>query len=123
MSLAELILLSLASWRLASLLVNEDGPGAIFAKLRYRAGIRYVVRQGANGQPDAARTAAGWLAEGLTCLWCVSVWCAAGLVLIGLMLHGLGAGWLYDAGVLVLAASAGAIAMQNAYEWMKHDTK
>src|SRR5512145_991088 len=85
-----LVLTALAAWRLAHLLVYEDGPGAVFARLRYRAGLRYVVRQGADGKPEATRTAANWLAEGLTCVWCVSVWTATGLVVLGELLQVLG---------------------------------
>jgi hypothetical protein len=40
MSLSDVIILALAAWRVASLLVNEDGPGAVFSRLRYAAGIR-----------------------------------------------------------------------------------
>jgi hypothetical protein len=65
--------------------------------------------QGPEGRPSATRTAQGWLAEGLTCVWCVSMWTAATLVGAGLALRAIGASWLYDAGVLILAASAGAI--------------
>ena len=75
-------LTALAAWRVASLLVNEDGPGAMFARLRRWAGINYVVRQNAAGQPEAMRVTRGWLAEGLTCVWCVSVWAAAFFVLL-----------------------------------------
>lgn len=66
----------LACWRIASLLVNEDGPWSVFSRLRYKAGIRSVVRQDAQGRPAVSRTANNALAEGLTCVWCVSLWIA-----------------------------------------------
>lgn len=65
----DLILASLATWRLASLIANEDGPFEIFALLRYRLGVRY--------DPHSRRYGTNALARGLVCLWCVSVWLAA----------------------------------------------
>jgi len=73
------LLTALAAWRLAYLLVEEDGPGAVFARLRYRAGVRVVPAQTADGQLTTARIAQTSLAQGLTCVWCVSVWTAGGL--------------------------------------------
>ncbi len=48
----EFILLSLATWRITSLLTEEDGPGDIFIKLR------------AVLKPIGV----------LECFWCASVW-------------------------------------------------
>ncbi len=73
------LMTALAAWRLAHLLVNEDGPGAVFARLRYRAGVRVVPAQTADGQLMTARVAQTSLAQGLTCVWCVSLWTAGGL--------------------------------------------
>jgi hypothetical protein len=71
----------LASWRLANLLVNEDGPFAVFARLRYAAGIRPLpvmsMEEMGGGELQARTFAMNTLAEGLTCVWCVSVWTAA----------------------------------------------
>lgn len=77
----DLISLGLAAWRLAYMLVHEDGPLAMFSRLRYAAGVRAVVRRDHTGAPQAARVAMGPLAELLTCAWCVSVW-TAGLLAI-----------------------------------------
>lgn len=107
--LTDFVILTLATWRLASLLVYEDGPAAIFSRLRHAAGLRYVVRQGADGQPEAARVASNWVAEGLTCAWCVGVWCAVLLVLGRMVTAAVGIGWLYDIPAVMLAASAGAV--------------
>lgn len=106
--MTDVIILALAAWRIASLLVNEDGPGAVFARLRYAAGIRYVVRQGVDG-PEPTRTASNWLAEGLTCTWCVSIWCVCGLTLLRLALMAFGIVSVYNAIALIFAASAGAV--------------
>lgn len=60
------ILLALATWRVSSLLVHEDGPFEMFLRLRYAAGIRYDDLS----QPYATT----FLGELLLCLWCASVW-------------------------------------------------
>lgn len=116
MSFLTLALTALAAWRLASLLVNEDGPGAVFARLRLRAGISYVVRQNGDGQPEAMRVAKGWLAEGLTCVWCVSVWAAAGFVLLGLIPY---ANAVVNVLRDVLAVSALAILLHESLERLR----
>lgn len=101
---------ALAAWRLASLLVNEDGPGAVFARLRHKAGVRSVVTRDGQGNPTASRAALTPVAEGLTCVWCVSVWAAALLALPLAPVRILR---------LVLAASAGAIVAHEALERMR----
>lgn len=101
---------ALAAWRLASLLVNEDGPGAVFARLRHKAGVRSVVTRDGQGNPTASRAALTPVAEGLTCVWCVSVWTAALLALPLAPVRALR---------LVLAASAGAIMAHEALERMR----
>ena len=63
------LLLALATWRIAHLLAYEDGPAHLFERLRVRAGVRYDE----HSQPYPATN----LAEGLTCLWCNSVWVGA----------------------------------------------
>lgn len=101
---------ALAAWRLASLLVNEDGPGAVFARLRHKAGVRSVVTRDGQGNPTASRAALTPVAEGLTCVWCVSVWTAALLALPLAPVRTMR---------LVLAASAGAIVAHEALERMR----
>ena len=109
-------LTALAAWRVASLLVNEDGPGAVFARLRRRAGINYVVRQNGQGQPEAMQVARGWLAEGLTCVWCVSVWAAAFFVLCSFIPY---ASAIVNVFRDVLAVSAGAILLHECLERLR----
>ena len=72
------VVLALATWRLASLLAHEDGPLEMFGYLRSRLGVRYdkhSIPYGGN-----------WLAKGVICVWCCSVWFGvflAGLYSIG----------------------------------------
>ena len=104
----------LAAWRLAHLLVEEDGPCAVFARLRYAAGLRVVVTKGENG-PQPARVAANTLAEGLTCIWCVSMW-TAGLLVLGERFRSV------RSLRRVLAVSAGACALQEGIAWLRSRT-
>ncbi|MBU1777991.1 MAG: DUF1360 domain-containing protein [Gammaproteobacteria bacterium] len=68
----EFLILSLATWRTASLLVHEDGPWMVFRRLRERAGIVH------DEQGEAAMIPDGFLAGVLSCVWCSSMWTAAG---------------------------------------------
>lgn len=70
MSLGDLLLLGLATWRLTSLLVNEDGPFDLFVKLRWLLGVRF--------DEQSQRQGTNMLAKGLLCIWCTSIWVAAG---------------------------------------------
>lgn len=81
-----LVISGLAGWRLAYMLVNESGPFDVFGRLRYLAGIRQIVVHGPDGQAiSAGYTATNTLAEGLMCVWCVSVWTAVFCALITLV--------------------------------------
>lgn len=55
-----LVLLILSTWRVSSLLVNEDGPGYVFDHVR-----RIAVRLRIDGA--------------FACVWCMSVWVGVGL--------------------------------------------
>lgn len=63
------ILLGLATWRLTSLLVNEEGPWDMLARIRHWLGVRYDQQSNAYGLNMVARA--------LTCVWCASMWVAA----------------------------------------------
>lgn len=68
-----LIILILATWRISSLFVNEDGPFDMFARLRALVGIRY------NELSNAYST--NVLAGLFNCLWCFSVWVGLALMI------------------------------------------
>lgn len=68
------LVISLATWRASSLLVNEKGPMNIFERFRDWAGIE-VTQLGDRPEyykavPDT------FLAQILDCVWCCSVWVA-----------------------------------------------
>jgi hypothetical protein len=64
----------LATWRLASLLVDEDGPFEVFAKLRDFVGVQYDAYSQPRGTNEVSKA--------LTCIWCTSVWTALFIAII-----------------------------------------
>jgi len=85
MTLSTFFYLSLAAWRLASLIANEDGPWMMFRRLRKRAEqlcnkYRFCREFGIH--------------ELVTCEWCNSVWIGAGLTVLYL--------WLGEVAAIVL---------------------
>lgn len=61
-----LVVVGMATFRVTSLLVREDGPWAIFARLRHAVGVRYSAANVPMGK--------NVVAQALTCMWCASVW-------------------------------------------------
>lgn len=55
-----------ASWRLSNLLVEEEGPGNIFVKIRKVMGVYY--------DEYSQKQTTGWLGDLFSCVWCMSVW-------------------------------------------------
>lgn len=89
------ILAGLAGWRLASLLVQEDGPFSMFEIVRRWAGVPKIGLQ-------APRPFVGGL---LSCVWCCSVWTCGAAYALGYYVS-----WTP---VAVLAAMSTAIAVQR----------
>ena len=104
----ELIVYMLATWRIASLLVNEAGPGNIFLKLRERVGIGHDSSGNVAAIPD------GFFPGVLACVWCCSIWVGFGWMIFG---------WIYPLIALKVATafsfSAGAIVIQRWIESRK----
>src|SRR5262245_16512306 len=73
MTLTTFFYLSLAAWRLASLISNEDGPWQMFKRLRQLA------EYWCNKYKFCSELG---LHELVTCEWCNSVWIGAGLTLL-----------------------------------------
>lgn len=59
-------MLTLATWRISSLLANEMGPADILESFRHRVGVRYDERNNRYGQ--------NIVAEAMICVWCISIW-------------------------------------------------
>ena len=67
-----MLIVALATWRITSLFVNEDGPFDVFANLRARVGVYYDEYSVARGK--------NVVASALTCVWCTSPYVALILV-------------------------------------------
>lgn len=67
-----LLILILATWRISSLLVNENGPFDAFARFRYLVGVRYNAKDVAYGT--------NIMGDLFACVWCLSFW--VGLILM-----------------------------------------
>lgn len=102
MNLSEMLILMLATWRIASLLQYERGPLAIFSRLRTLAGIEHDEDGEPMSWPDTE------VARLLRCPWCGTVWVGAGLV--GLYLW---QGHLASILALPFALSAAAVALEG----------
>ena len=85
MSAADFLLCAVATWRLAYLLVNEDGPWQVVARFR-------------------ARTTLGGL---LTCVYCATLWTAVGMLVLW------GWGGVARAFVAVLALSGAGLMLAS----------
>ncbi len=97
--LTEFCILTLATWRLASLFSTEDGPLDVFARLRHLMGVRHDD----HGVPVGTNA----FSKGLVCLWCCSIW-------IGVFWAGLYYLWGDSVWIaLPFALSAGAIAIER----------
>jgi len=66
----EFLILGLATWRISSLLVQEDGPGDVFMRIRELAGISHDQNKDPLAIPD------GFWPNLLSCVWCLSLWMA-----------------------------------------------
>jgi len=64
----DFIILSLAIWGIASLLVSESGPFDIFGRFRDFIGVEYNEQSQVIGKNEFAKA--------FTCIWCLSRWIA-----------------------------------------------
>lgn len=62
------IITALATWRISSMFVREDGPFDVFDRIRILAGVRYDIDDIAYGT--------NVISSLLSCLWCTSIWVA-----------------------------------------------
>ena len=64
--MTDLLILSLATWRITSLLTNEYGPWHVLESMRRWVGVSY--------DENLQRVGFNVVADALTCVWCTSVW-------------------------------------------------
>lgn len=81
MSILEVAILALATWRLASLIANEDGPFEIFALLRTFVGVRYTTVEKSQSPILPIPYGTNEFAKMLLCVWCNSIWIGAAVAL------------------------------------------
>ena len=103
MNIIDLLILSLATWRLSSLVAtpDDDGPWEMFLRFRKLVGVKYDENTGFYYGTNE-------FAKGVTCVWCISFW--IGLV-FGLLYYFFGdlIAWCS----LPLALSAAAIIVER----------
>jgi hypothetical protein len=80
MTLVAVIILSLATWRISSLLTKEAGPFAVFKRARELTGITH------DDNGDIVMIPDRFFAQLLSCVWCTSVWVAIGWVILWVIL-------------------------------------
>ena len=97
MSLINVVLYCLATWRISSLFVEEHGPNDIFLKFRKKIGIDFYKEVPARFIPEV-----------FMCIWCFSIW--VGFIFLILDYHTEIAPYI----ALPFAVSAGAIWFDSA---------
>jgi len=73
-TLLHFVILALATWRISSLITDEEGPWGIFSRIRNKIGIKY------NEQNE--RYATNEIAKQVMCIWCISYIIGAIVILI-----------------------------------------
>lgn len=101
----KLVVFAMATWRLTSLFVHEDGPFKIFHRIREWAGVIHDK----DGMPCGNNNS--FFAGLLSCFWCTSVWAAAIISVFSL-------DWTMYVPTL-LCASAGAILIEEGLLWLE----
>lgn len=72
MTITNLIIYGMATWRVARLFVSEEGPFHIFRRIREWAGIEHDT----DGNPLIVPL--HFFAQLLSCVWCSSMWAGFG---------------------------------------------
>lgn len=101
--LARAILAGIAGYRLASMLVEEDGPGDVFRRLREAAGLNMVLTAGGWEKLQAEPTS--WTGKLLRCFWCTSVWTSSACYAVGALVSWTPIAVIASWGVATLARS------------------
>lgn len=78
MSVLHLVVFALATWRISSLFVSEDGPFFIFENLRTRSGIEYHLVSNRTSVTDQIKIVPDkFFSQLLSCIWCISPYVGA----------------------------------------------
>lgn len=101
MNILDVVIIGLAGWRLASLLVTEEGPGLIFMRFRMWLGVR----------EEPGEQSSGFFPLVFSCMWCMSVWTT---------LLAAGIWYLEPVAVMIVAAMAVALIPEALYGGSPH---
>ena len=85
MELIQIVIITLAAYRLSRMIVIEEGPGQVFIRLRSRFSLD------------------SWLGRGVNCLACVSFWISG---IVALLMGAAWYVWLAGAAGVVLIGKA-----------------
>lgn len=77
MTLLEIAVFGLATWRIASLFVNESGPWFVFERLRTWSGIYWHLSKDGG---DILIVPDKFLPQVISCVWCLSLYIGAAWV-------------------------------------------
>lgn len=101
LDLGALLILSLATWRIAVLAVREDGPWDLALRLRERLGFVYYEDGSVASEPEGMPGAI------LRCVWCTSAWVSGPMVGLWLVLPLVVTGVAVAAGAVLVELVAG----------------
>jgi hypothetical protein len=98
-AVAQVVVIGLAAWRVASLFAVESGPFKIFTRLRTLLGFEHDPAGEPVAHPDTV------LANLFACVWCLSLWTA---------ILGYGVWQVLPEAVVVVAAAGTAVIAERA---------
>jgi len=84
---SDLLIIGLAVWRVSSLIVHEEGPWAVFRRLRYWVGERPEITMNRGG--DRQDSCTNHFCRGYICVACNSMWLGAIAVVLYMFLPSL----------------------------------
>ncbi len=102
MSIVELLILVLATWRITNLITDdsEAGPWDLLHRFRYFLGIRYDLKN--------RMAATNIVSSAILCFWCFSFWAGLFALTISLLPY-----WIGYYMLLPFALSAGALLVKK----------
>ena len=86
--LVNILILALATWRISSLIKDEDGPYEMFSRFRTSIGLLEHYQFDSNGEQERILLSNGsFLADVVQCFWCLSIWIGYGIAFLAALCH------------------------------------
>lgn len=83
-----IFILALATWRISSLLKDEDGPYEIFSRFRQAIGLTEHYQINANGEQERVLLSNGsFFADVVQCFWCLSIWIGYAIAILAALCY------------------------------------